>query len=56
LLEQSGAEPEDLRNAVTSPAGTTYAGLQEFAKANLRGIFENVVNAAAARSAELGKL
>lgn len=56
LLEQTGENPEVLRNAVTSPAGTTEAGLRVFEKYNLRKIFAEVVAAAAVRSAELGKM
>jgi pyrroline-5-carboxylate reductase len=55
LLEQTGEDPEVLRNAVTSPGGTTLAGLQVFEKHDLRSIFKEVTAAAAARSAELGK-
>ncbi|MDR2863770.1 MAG: pyrroline-5-carboxylate reductase [Puniceicoccales bacterium] len=56
LLEQTGESPETLRNAVTSPNGTTFAGLQVLAKHDLRGIFGEVVHAAKTRSSELGKL
>jgi len=53
LLEQSGEDPETLRNNVTSPNGTTQAALESFAAANLRGIVANAVEAAKKRSIEL---
>jgi pyrroline-5-carboxylate reductase len=55
LLLESGESPEALRDAVTSPGGTTLAGLRVFEKRALRETFAEVVAAAAARSAELGK-
>jgi pyrroline-5-carboxylate reductase len=55
LLEATGASPEDLRNAVTSPGGATLAGLRVFEHHALRKIFAEVVTATAARSIELGK-
>jgi pyrroline-5-carboxylate reductase len=38
---------------VTSPGGTTIAGLHEMEKAGLRGILMNAVEAATRRSREL---
>lgn len=55
LLEQTGENPEVLRDAVSSPGGTTLAGLQVFGKHGLHATFRDVVAAAAARSVELGK-
>jgi pyrroline-5-carboxylate reductase len=47
--------PENLRIAVTSPGGTTAAGLNVFKEADIRGLVDNVVKAAVARSVELGR-
>ena len=55
LLKQTGEDPEVLRNRVTSPNGTTYAGLQTMASANFRDIIRNTVLAARDRSIELSK-
>lgn len=56
LLEKTGDSPDALRDAVTSPNGSTYAGLQVLAKHDLRGIFPQVIAAAVVRSGELGKM
>lgn len=56
LLEQTGSSPEALRDAVTSPNGSTFAGLRVFERQGLHGIFEEVVRAAVARAGELGKM
>jgi pyrroline-5-carboxylate reductase len=56
LLERTGESPEVLRNAVTSPNGSTFAGLQVFERHRLHGIFDEVIAAAVARSVELGKM
>lgn len=53
-LLATGQPPSLLREAVTSPGGTTAAGLAVFEAAGLRGTVADVVAAAAARSAELG--
>jgi pyrroline-5-carboxylate reductase len=55
LLQQTGEDPEVLRNRVTSPNGTTYAGLQAMASANFRDIIRSTVIAARDRSIELSK-
>ena len=54
LLADSSESPAQLRERVTSPNGTTAAGLAEFESAGLREIVNKVVAAAARRSAELG--
>ncbi len=54
LLHESGEDPALLRENVTSPGGTTAAGLAVFAEADLMGIVDRVVAAAVARSRELG--
>jgi len=54
LLADSPESPAQLRERVTSPNGTTAAGLAEFEAAGLREIVNKVVAAAARRSAEMG--
>src|SRR4051794_2038732 len=53
LLVQEGA-PANLRAAVTSPGGTTAAGLRELERGGVRAAFLEAVMAATARSKELG--
>ena len=55
LLASSPELPATLRERVTSPNGTTAAGLAEFDRAGLRETVNKVVRAAAARSAEMGR-
>jgi pyrroline-5-carboxylate reductase len=54
LLSESGEDPAVLRTNVTSPGGTTQAGLEVFAEADLVGLVGRVVKAATERSRELG--
>lgn len=54
LLAESGEDPGVLRVNVTSPGGTTAAGLAVFAEAGFPEIISRVVEAATARSRELG--
>ena len=54
LLLESGDDPAVLRENVTSPGGTTAAGLAVFADADLVGLVGRVVHAAVERSRELG--
>lgn len=53
LMAHTGTEPEELRNQVTSPKGTTYAGLQVLAARDFRGLLRDTALASRARSAEL---
>lgn len=55
LLATSDEMPATLRERVTSPNGTTAAGLAEFEAARLRETVNKAVRAAAARSAEMGR-
>jgi pyrroline-5-carboxylate reductase len=55
LLAQSDEGPEALRAAVTSPGGTTAAGLRELESARLRAAILDAVGAATRRSRELGE-
>lgn len=54
LLTETGDGPEALRAAVTSPGGTTAAGLRALEQAGVRAAFLDAVMAAMARSRELG--
>jgi pyrroline-5-carboxylate reductase len=55
MLRQGMGTPDELRVAVTSPGGTTAAGLSVMAEANFRDIMSRVVARATARSIELGQ-
>ena len=46
--------PAELRNRVTSPGGTTAAGIQQLELAGLRGAFVSAIESAWKRSVELG--
>jgi pyrroline-5-carboxylate reductase len=52
-LLAEGAEPEDLRAAITSPGGTTAAALEVMERAGVRDALVRAVVAAADRSREL---
>jgi pyrroline-5-carboxylate reductase len=54
LLVEGGSSPAALRTAVTSPGGTTAAGLRELERHGVRAAFLEAVMAAAERSRELG--
>lgn len=54
LLKERG-EPAELRKMVTSPGGTTAAGLRVLDERGVRDAFLEAVIAAKARSVELGK-
>ncbi len=54
LLAESGSTAESLRAAVTSPGGTTAAGLQALERAAVRSAFADAVVAATERSRQLG--
>jgi pyrroline-5-carboxylate reductase len=54
LLSESESGPAALRAAVTSPGGTTAAGLRELERHAVRAAFLDAVTAAAERSRELG--
>jgi pyrroline-5-carboxylate reductase len=53
LAQATGQHPGVLKDRVTSPGGTTIAGLQVLEKGGVRGILIDAVAAAARRAAEL---
>jgi pyrroline-5-carboxylate reductase len=55
MVLQTGEHPAVLRDRVTSPAGTTIAGLKVLEQAAVRAAFMAAVQTATARSSELGK-
>lgn len=55
LLRESGESPAALRKRVTSKGGTTEAGLNALANAGFADAVAKAINAAAARSRELGQ-
>ena len=55
LLARKNIEPETLRDQVTSPNGTTFAGLQRLKAGNFRNLIRETVLAATARSRELSQ-
>ncbi len=56
LMLESGQHPAILKEMVTSPGGTTIAGLAELERLAVRGAFIEAVSAATARSRELSSL
>jgi pyrroline-5-carboxylate reductase len=54
-LLDTGMSPEKLRKMVTSPGGTTEAGLRIFAERGLEDIVADVLDAARQRADELGR-
>jgi pyrroline-5-carboxylate reductase len=55
LLADGRSTPAALRASVTSPGGTTAAGLHELERRGVRAAFLDAVAAAAERSRELGR-
>jgi pyrroline-5-carboxylate reductase len=55
LLQQSGMHPGALKDRVTSPGGTTIAGVAQLEAKGLRSALIEAVQAACARSKELGQ-
>jgi pyrroline-5-carboxylate reductase len=54
LVVEEGTPPSALRAAVTSPGGTTAAGLRELERGGVRSAFLEAVMAASSRARELG--
>jgi pyrroline-5-carboxylate reductase len=55
MLAATGLSPAELRNQVTSPGGTTLAGLETLGAMNGAAAFRAAVESATKRSIELGK-
>jgi pyrroline-5-carboxylate reductase len=55
LLSETKLHPAELKDRVTSPGGTTIAGVSELEKAAFRSALIEAVKAATIRSQELGK-
>lgn len=56
MLVSQSESPEQLRKNVTSPNGTTQAGLESFEGSDFQGIVAKAVKAATSRGEELGKV
>ena len=56
MVLESNIHPAQLRDNVTSPGGTTIAGLSALEEGAVRHSFINAVRAATLRSIELGQL
>jgi len=54
LLRDERMHPVELREAVTSPGGTTTRAIRELERSGVRAAFLNAINAATERSRELG--
>eukprot|EP00747_Dinoflagellata_sp_TGD_P061897 gnl/TRDRNA2_/TRDRNA2_152730_c1_seq8.p1 gnl/TRDRNA2_/TRDRNA2_152730_c1~~gnl/TRDRNA2_/TRDRNA2_152730_c1_seq8.p1 ORF type:complete len:305 (-),score=53.72 gnl/TRDRNA2_/TRDRNA2_152730_c1_seq8:77-928(-) len=56
MVAESGKHPGELKDAVTSPGGTTIAGVHALEAGAFRGTVMNAVEAASRRSTEHGRL
>ncbi|WP_035858400.1 pyrroline-5-carboxylate reductase [Cryptosporangium arvum] len=56
MLSEAGTHPVQLREAVTSPGGTTIAAIRELERHGVRAALLDAIEAARDRSVELGQL
>jgi pyrroline-5-carboxylate reductase len=54
MVKETGKHPGELKDMVTSPAGTTIAGISALENGAFRGIIMNAVEAAYRRACEMG--
>ena len=55
MVLETGMHPAALRDQVTSPAGTTIAGIRVLEQQGVRGALMDAVQAAADKSKAMGK-
>ena len=55
MVLETGKHPGELRDMVTSPGGTTIAGIHVMERAGIRGILMDAVMAALEKSDEMSK-
>ncbi len=55
MLQETGKSPKELRDMVTSPGGTTLAGLSRLEEGNFAATVAAAVSAATRRAQELGQ-
>jgi len=55
LMQKSDKTPAELRKAVTSPNGTTFAAITRLEKDDFQGLLYKAIEAAYSRAKELGK-
>ena len=55
MVLETGKHPGELKDMVTSPAGTTIAGMHALEGGGLRGLMMEAVRRATERSAALGR-
>jgi len=53
MLAEDSRTPQELREAVTSPNGTTYAALEVFRKKGLQDLVEQAMRACYKRAEEM---
>ena len=56
MLQETGEHPAKLKDMVTSPGGTTIAGLHVLEAGNIRAVIMDAVEAATNRSQDLGRI
>jgi len=56
MLLETGRHPSELKDIVATPGGTTFAGLKMLERGNFRSTIMDAVEAATARSRELGAI